>query len=142
VNTLSVERDGPIVHVQLQRPEKLNAQTHEMWFELRQLGAELGQDRAIRALIVSGAGRSFSAGLDTSVLVDFFGSDMAEDLKGLNGSALVRKVQESFTWLANAPYPTIAAAAAEGQVRCLASKDLIEAGAAWMEKREPVYTGS
>jgi enoyl-CoA hydratase/carnithine racemase len=50
VNTLSVERDGPIVHVQLQRPEKLNAQTHEMWFELRQLGAELGQDRAIRAL--------------------------------------------------------------------------------------------
>jgi enoyl-CoA hydratase/carnithine racemase len=109
VNTLSVERDGPIVHVQLQRPEKLNAQTHEMWFELRQLGAELGQDRAIRALIVSGAGRSFSAGLDTSVLVDFFGSDTA---------------------------------AGEGQVRCLASKDLIEAGAAWMEKREPVYTGS
>jgi hypothetical protein len=24
----------------------------------------------------------------------------------------------------------------------LASNDLIEAGAAWMEKREPVYTGS
>jgi enoyl-CoA hydratase/carnithine racemase len=49
VNTLSVERDGPIVHVQLQRPEKLNAQTHEMWFELRQLGAELGQDRSTAA---------------------------------------------------------------------------------------------
>ena len=56
---------------------------------------------------MSGAGRPFSAGLDTSVLVDFFGSGTAEDLKGLTGSALVRKVQESFTWLANAPYPTI-----------------------------------
>jgi enoyl-CoA hydratase/carnithine racemase len=109
VSTLSVERDGAVVHVQLQRPEKLNAQTHEMWFELRRVGAELGADRTIRALIVSGAGRSFSAGLDTAVLSNFFGADTPEDLDGLSGPALVRRIQESFTWLADAPYPTIAA---------------------------------
>jgi hypothetical protein len=33
VNTLSVERDGALVPVQLQRPEKLDAQTQETWFE-------------------------------------------------------------------------------------------------------------
>ncbi len=109
MNTLSVQRTGDIVVVRLERPAKLNAQTHEMWFELRQVGAELGEDTSIRALIVSGAGRSFSAGLDTAVLVDFFGSSAAPDLDGLRGPALVRKVQESFTWLADAPYPTIAA---------------------------------
>ncbi|HRS37524.1 MAG TPA: enoyl-CoA hydratase/isomerase family protein, partial [Thermoanaerobaculia bacterium] len=109
MTTLSVERDGAVVRLTLQRPEKLNAQTHEMWFELRQVGAELGADPSIRALIVGGAGRSFSAGLDTAVLTDFFGSSAAPDLDGLKGPALVRKVQESFTWLADAPYPTIAA---------------------------------
>jgi 2-(1,2-epoxy-1,2-dihydrophenyl)acetyl-CoA isomerase len=84
-------------------------QTHAMRFELRQLGAELGQDHSIRALIVSGAAKSFSAGLDTAVLSNFSGGDTPEDLHGLTGPALVRKLQESFTWLADAPYPTIAA---------------------------------
>nr|WP_202513499.1 MULTISPECIES: enoyl-CoA hydratase/isomerase family protein [unclassified Streptomyces] len=108
---MSVECDGDIVHLRLQRPNKLNAQTHEMWHELRQVGAELGGDTSIRALIVSGAGRSFSAGLDTDVLVDFFGTELPEDVRDLSGPALVKKIQESFTWLADAPYPTIAAVA-------------------------------
>jgi enoyl-CoA hydratase/carnithine racemase len=107
--TLSVERDGAIVHVQLQRPEKLNAQTHEMWFELRQLGRQIGQDNSIRALILSGAGRSFSAGLDTAVLTDFLGAERPADLVGVEGPELVSRVQEGFTWLNEAPYPTIAA---------------------------------
>ncbi|MCB1030447.1 MAG: enoyl-CoA hydratase/isomerase family protein [Acidimicrobiales bacterium] len=109
MNTISLAREGHIAHLQLQRPEKLNAQTHEMWFELRQVGTEIGKDSSIRALIVSGAGRSFSAGLDTAVLTDFFADSIAPDLEGLSGAALVRKIQESFTWLADAPYPTIAA---------------------------------
>jgi len=111
MNTLSVERDGAIVHVQLQRPEKLNAQTHEMWAELRQLRAELGQDTSIRALILSGAGRSFSAGLDTAVLSNFMGASVPDDLAGLSGPDLVLAIQQSFTWLNDAPYPTIAAVA-------------------------------
>lgn len=106
--TLSVERSGDVVHVQLQRPEKLNAQTHQMWFELRLLGATLGQDKSIRTLVVSGAGRSFSAGLDTAVLADFMGA-MPDDLKGIDGPEAGAILQSSFTWLNEAPYPTIAA---------------------------------
>lgn len=109
MNTISVQRDGYLVEVRLQRPEKLNAQTHEMWFELRQVGAELGQDTSIRALVVSGEGRSFSAGLDTAVLSGGSAGSAAPDLEGLSGPPFVRKIQESFTWLADAPYPTIAA---------------------------------
>lgn len=106
---VSLTRDGHIARVQLERPDKLNAQTHQMWFELRQIADEIGQDTSIRALVVSGAGRSFSAGLDTAVLTDFFGSAGAEDLEGLDGSTGLRRVQHSFTWLAETPYPTIAA---------------------------------
>lgn len=109
METLVVERDGHVVHVRLNRPAKLNAQTHQMWYELRQVGAELGEDTSIRALVLSGEGRSFCAGLDVAVLTDFFADAAAPDLEGLRGTALVRKVQSSFTWLADAPYPTIAA---------------------------------
>jgi 2-(1,2-epoxy-1,2-dihydrophenyl)acetyl-CoA isomerase len=34
------------------------------------------------------------------------------------------------------------AVAAEGQLRCLGSQDLLEAGTAWLEQRDPVYRGS
>ncbi|MBS1846686.1 MAG: enoyl-CoA hydratase/isomerase family protein [Actinobacteria bacterium] len=106
---VSLTRDGHIARLRLERPEKLNAQTHRMWFELRQIGDAIGSDTSIRALIVSGAGRSFSAGLDTAVLTDFFGSAAADDLEGLDSTAMVRRVQYSFSWLAETPYPTIAA---------------------------------
>jgi enoyl-CoA hydratase/carnithine racemase len=92
----------------LQRPEKHNAQTHQMWFELRRLSAHLGQDSSIRALVLSGAGRSFSAGLDTEVLSDFVGA-LPEDLRGIDGPKAGAHLQSSFTWLNDAPYPTIAA---------------------------------
>ncbi len=107
--TVSLTRDGSIARLRLERPEKLNAQTHHMWYELRRIADEIGQDTTIRALIVSGAGRSFSAGLDTAVLTDFFGSAGAEDLEGLDGPTSLRRVQHSFTWLTETPYPTIAA---------------------------------
>jgi enoyl-CoA hydratase/carnithine racemase len=109
LQTLSVTREESIVHVRLERPEKLNAQTPQMWFELRQVGEELGEDRTVRALVVSGAGRSFSAGLDTSVLMGTFGGEVPRDLVELSGPSLVRKVQGTFEWLTKTPYPTIAA---------------------------------
>lgn len=109
LSVISLTRDGDIARLQLERPEKLNAQTHHMWFELRQVADTIGEDTSIRALILSGAGRSFSAGLDTAVLTDFFGSSGAADLEGLDGPASLRRVQHSFTWLCDTPYPTIAA---------------------------------
>ena len=106
---VSLTRDGDVARLQLERPEKLNAQSHQMWFELRRIADEIGEDTSIRALIVAGAGRSFSAGLDTAVLTDFFSSAGASDLEGLDEAAMIRRVQHSFTWLAETPYPTIAA---------------------------------
>ena len=38
---ISFERRGPVGHLTLQRPEKRNAQTLEMWQELRHLGQQL-----------------------------------------------------------------------------------------------------
>jgi len=66
METLRYERLGHVGWLHLNRPQKLNAMTAKMWEEMRILGQELGNDPEVRALVVIGEGRSFSAGIDTS----------------------------------------------------------------------------
>ncbi|RAL58253.1 hypothetical protein DID88_002253 [Monilinia fructigena] len=54
-----------IAHVQINRPEKLNAFFEAMWLEFRTIFDTLSYSPDIRSIILSGAGdRAFSAGLD------------------------------------------------------------------------------
>jgi enoyl-CoA hydratase/carnithine racemase len=62
---IEVLRDGAIATVVLNRPEKLNALTREMWSALGAAIAGLGSDASMRCIIVRGAGeRAFSPGND------------------------------------------------------------------------------
>ena len=61
---IRVEADGPLRIVILNRPEALNAFNHEMQAELSRTLTELGGDRDARAIVLTGAGRAFSAGGD------------------------------------------------------------------------------
>jgi enoyl-CoA hydratase/carnithine racemase len=60
--TCTVE-DG-VARVWLDRPDKLNALTLDMLAELTATSRRLRSDRTLRAVVLAGAGRSFSAGLD------------------------------------------------------------------------------
>ncbi len=60
------EADGPILTVTLNRPDKLNAYTATMGRELADAFHKADADDAIRAIIVTGAGRGFCAGADIS----------------------------------------------------------------------------
>src|SRR5581483_3416783 len=60
------EADGPILTVTLNRPDKLNAYTAVMGAELADAFEKADADDAIRAIIVTGAGRGFCAGADIS----------------------------------------------------------------------------
>lgn len=71
---LVVDRRGAVTVVTLSRPERLNAFTHEMLTDLRTLLTELDADSAVRAVVITGAGRAFSAGADLSI-----GATDAED---------------------------------------------------------------
>jgi len=67
MNTVRIDRpDGHpgLAVVTLDRPEKLNAINREMHEELQALCRELETDTATRVVIVTGAGRAFSAGAD------------------------------------------------------------------------------
>jgi enoyl-CoA hydratase/carnithine racemase len=113
--TLRFEQHGHVGRLTLTRPEKLNSFTLEMWRELRELGEELLRDpRDLRALVVIGEGRAFSSGIDTSV---FSEDRSATDLAAGDGAkrhddpvvAGVLAAQDSYSWLEDAPFATIAA---------------------------------
>ncbi|KAE8153156.1 ClpP/crotonase-like domain-containing protein [Aspergillus avenaceus] len=53
-----------IAHVEINRPQKLNAFFEEMWLELRTLFETLSPDPSVRVIILSGTGKAFTAGLD------------------------------------------------------------------------------
>ena len=62
-----VQRDGGIVTVVLNRPEKLNALTKPMWQRLGEAFVELSADDTIRCIVIRGAGKkSFAPGNDIS----------------------------------------------------------------------------
>lgn len=71
---LIVDRRGAVTVVTLSRPERLNAFTHEMLADLQTLLTELDADSTVRAVVITGAGRAFSAGADLSI-----GATDAED---------------------------------------------------------------
>jgi len=68
--TILFETRGPIGILTLNRPERLNALNQEMITEIFDLFDRIEKDDAIRALIVTGAGRAFSAGFDLKAAFD------------------------------------------------------------------------
>lgn len=57
--------DG-VADVRLNRPDKLNALDGDMFVALVEVAARLARDTSVRAVVLSGEGRAFSAGLDFS----------------------------------------------------------------------------
>ncbi len=61
---LTLDREGPIAIMTLNRPDRLNALNTQLQDETRAACAEVEEDDDLRAMIVTGAGRAFSAGVD------------------------------------------------------------------------------
>ena len=63
-NTIRVEKGDDIAVITLNRPQRLNAWTHEMGRELHGAINALNDDPDVGAMVVTGAGRGFCAGAD------------------------------------------------------------------------------
>lgn len=64
-----------VADVRLNRPDKLNALDPEMFEAIVDTGTRLADDASIRAVVLSGEGRAFCAGLDFSGFLAMAGSD-------------------------------------------------------------------
>jgi enoyl-CoA hydratase/carnithine racemase len=62
--TVRYERKGPICHITLNRPDKLNAASDQMVEEVNDALFEFDADPDLQVAILSGAGRAFCSGAD------------------------------------------------------------------------------
>lgn len=58
------EVEGAIAQVRLNRPEKLNAMTDDMYWAIGEALVSAESDEAVRCIVVSGEGRAFTSGHD------------------------------------------------------------------------------
>jgi len=107
---VTVSLDGGIADVRLNRPDKLNALDMAMFEALVDTGKGLAADRSLRAIVLSGEGRGFSAGLDFASFVALAGK--AASARGLldreDGGAANFAQMAAHVW-AEVPVPVIAA---------------------------------
>jgi enoyl-CoA hydratase/carnithine racemase len=73
-------RDGGVGWITLNRPERLNALTFEVYRELTDAFAALRDDGDVRAVVITGAGRAFCSGGDVH---DIIGELFKRDMQGL-----------------------------------------------------------
>jgi 2-(1,2-epoxy-1,2-dihydrophenyl)acetyl-CoA isomerase len=98
METLLVERDGGIVTVTLNRPEKKNAANDQMWLDLMAVFTEVADRAEDRVLVITGAGGAFCSGADLS----------STDSLTRSGLARMRHIGSVALALHRLPKPTIA----------------------------------
>jgi enoyl-CoA hydratase len=68
---IQLERDGAVARITIDRPQKMNSITREMAVALAQHCADVDHDRAVRVVVIRGAGpKAFSAGSDLNGLAE------------------------------------------------------------------------
>ena len=62
--TIVYEKSGPIAHLTMNRPDRLNGMTNRMLIETRRALTAASEDRDLRILVLTGAGKGFCPGAD------------------------------------------------------------------------------
>ena len=88
---LAIERDDGVATLCLDRTDKLNALNRALWHSIPEAVAALDRDRDVRAIVLTGKGTAFCAGID---LVDHAPALAdAGSLSGIEGSAVAKRRQ-------------------------------------------------
>jgi len=116
---LSVEFDGHIATVWLDRPEKRNAFAKDFWVDLPEVMDALGEDNETRVVVIAARGESFTVGIDLKAFGPIFmNGGVDPDLSPMPTSDVgrrramydgLKKLQRTFSSIAQCPKPVIAA---------------------------------
>ncbi|MFF0110117.1 crotonase/enoyl-CoA hydratase family protein [Streptomyces hirsutus] len=98
--TLSTDLDDGVLTVTLDRPDRLNAFTVEMADELVALFTGVNTRDEVRAVVVTGAGRAFCAGMELASEGNVFGLDESQrptlsDMDDLDDPRILRGVRDT-----------------------------------------------
>lgn len=107
--SFEITRDGPVAHLRFTRPEASNAMDMDFWRRFGPALKALDASGEVRALVISGEGKNFCAGMDISIFSGgaILNADTAGDRQAFHQTA--RDLQETLTTLEKVRFPVIAA---------------------------------
>lgn len=111
-DTVRYEQEGAVATITLNRPEALNSMNPEMLDTMYSVAERAANDPAVRCVVVTGAGRAFSAGGDVKSMAQgrLIGGDApAAAAARPDPVAALRQQEEISRLLAEMPKPTICA---------------------------------
>lgn len=111
-STLKLDLQTPVARLTLNRPDKANAMSLPFWEEFPQALEEIGTHPEIRVVVIGGAGKHFSAGIDTDALMHLAKTANAKGCPARAREkvhAFVQHAQHAFNALEALRIPTLAA---------------------------------
>jgi enoyl-CoA hydratase len=106
----TVDLTDHIAHVQINRPDKINAMNAAFWTEIIEIFQWADSNDGVRVVVLSGAGKHFSSGIDLLMLASV-ANELGKDI-GRNARLLRRKIlqmQASFSAVDQCSKPVLAA---------------------------------
>lgn len=106
---LDIERDGAVATLWLNRPEKLNAMSSDIWEDIPVAMAEIDADETARVVVLVGRGKAFSVGIDVGLLANLQPGPGSPAESNQKLFRTIKRLQQTASCLADSPKPVIAA---------------------------------
>jgi methylglutaconyl-CoA hydratase len=119
--TLSIQHDGAVASLQMQRPEVHNAFDAQLIAELTTALQQLDRDPSVRAVVLSGAGSTFSAGADLNWML---GMARATEVENRKDSLRLAKLMHTLNFLSKPTLAKVNGSAYGGGVGLVACCDI------------------
>lgn len=106
----ALARHGAVLELQMNRPEKANGMSPDFWADLPRIVAALDADPSVRALVLTGAGKHFSGGMDLAAFQEInvlLAQEPGRAAHALRG--LILRLQAALSALEGTRLPVIAA---------------------------------
>lgn len=106
---LEIEREGHVATLWLNRPEKLNALSDDMWRDIPTAMDEIDNDDGIRVVVVAGRGKAFTVGIDVNLLASIQPTGPSPASGNLHIYREIKRLQDTVNAFAATAKPVIAA---------------------------------
>lgn len=106
---IEVEVANNIGTIWLNRPEKLNALSMDMWEDVPAAVHALDEDETVRVIVLAGRGSAFTVGIDVAMLAGLAPEDSSRALASRRIYENIKKLQLTTSVFADSPKPTVAA---------------------------------
>ena len=106
---IEIERDGHVATLWMNRPDKLNALSDDMWRDIPEAVGEIDQDESIRVIVLAGRGRAFTVGIDVNLLASIQPTGESPADGNMRLYSVIKRLQHTVSSFADTAKPVIAA---------------------------------